>query len=1023
VNPLIECLGWTLVNFVWQGAVVALLLAIALRMLRRAPANLRYLAGCVALALMVLAPLVTSYCVAKRAEPAPAVSAEQAPVVVAPTVVTAPAPHGTKLVVAAKPVHVQEELNRRLNSVLPWLVTGWFAGVLALSCRLLAGWLRIRRWKCGATEAFAESWREKLDELARRLSISRPVRLVQSALVEVPTVIGWLRPIILLPTSCMTGLSPQQLESILAHELAHIYRHDYLVNLLQSAVETLLFYHPAVWWVSRRIREERENCCDDIAVKICGDPVAYARALATLEELRAAPAQLALAARGGSLLQRIQRLLGKSGGNASPRAWPWAGAMVVVALMAVGIGLRENRAMASESPGPETFITTFGVYHYTNFGTVRELTIQTNGVYLSASRWLLRSSADEWTWTAVGDWFVYIGKDWHVWAYDGAQGLCVMEADSRSSRTMPLGHLDEIPPDAVLKRLPKELRKTALENATPNSEKRQQFEEMIHDAEGQNIEKQHPQKEGRSKTADASHPESVSDRAVSQITNGRAAILEKLPRIWIPSVEYDSLPLSNVINNLSDQAKLHDLSHLGINFFIVQEKAGSHAGNSIKAGTVKQLATSGSTDAGSVKITIKPALTYFRMSDVLDEIVKGADKPIQYKILDYGIEFSLNPNPPRQTHFETVTGTNRDRGQLTITFTPTAFGPPATSLAQAALDSNAPASSPSPLIPPANLLVATNATFSVAASGTPTLSYQWVFNGTNIAGATHEKPQINIKVKFVEISEAISNSSGFDWVLNDAWSTFKTNQTPLPKFVSPYILKDSNSTTAVELNVTNSIISQSMAILNERQFPVAMRSLERHAGVDILTTPEVTTLDNRQAQIQMLDMITVVVGTNTAPAEGKTSSHFLTENLGLGPIFNVMPKVSDDRLSVKLKMTASVTEFKGYAKVDPPTPQLYGRKLEAEATVPDGQTIVLAGRGPVTSVIMKDKVPVLGDIPLLGRLFQRKSTYTTRKNLLVFVTPTLINADGSRYHFEAELDGKSPSAPPSASRDEAKKTN
>ena len=104
--------------------------------------------------------------------------------------------------------------------------------------------------------------------------------------VDVPTVIGWLKPVVLLPASALAGLSPNQVEAILAHELAHIRRHDYLVNLLQTLVETLLFYHPAVWWLSRRIRAERENCCDDLAVSLCGDPVAYAAALAELEDLR-----------------------------------------------------------------------------------------------------------------------------------------------------------------------------------------------------------------------------------------------------------------------------------------------------------------------------------------------------------------------------------------------------------------------------------------------------------------------------------------------------------------------------------------------------------------------------------------------------------------------------------------------------------------------------------------------------------------------------------------------------------------
>jgi BlaR1 peptidase M56/Bacterial type II and III secretion system protein len=178
------------------------------------------------------------------------------------------------------------------------------------------------------------------------LELSRPVRLLQSALVEVPTVIGWLRPVILLPASCVTGLTPRQLESIIAHELAHIRRHDYLVNILQSAVETLLFYHPAVWWVSRRVREERELCCDDLVVEVCGDRVGYARALATLEELRPASAQFALAAAGAPLLQRIRRLAGQPERSAGRAFWPVAGITLLLVLGILAAGMREHRAAA-----------------------------------------------------------------------------------------------------------------------------------------------------------------------------------------------------------------------------------------------------------------------------------------------------------------------------------------------------------------------------------------------------------------------------------------------------------------------------------------------------------------------------------------------------------------------------------------------------------------------------------------------------------------------------------------------------
>src|SRR5205085_6589248 len=119
-------------------------------------------------------------------------------------------------------------------------------------------------------------------------------RLCRSALVEVPTAIGFMKPVILLPASTLTGLAPAQIEAILAHELAHIRRHDYFVNLLQSVIETLLFYHPAVWWVSRRVREERELCCDDLAVRASGDAIAYARALSELERLKGEGVTLAM---------------------------------------------------------------------------------------------------------------------------------------------------------------------------------------------------------------------------------------------------------------------------------------------------------------------------------------------------------------------------------------------------------------------------------------------------------------------------------------------------------------------------------------------------------------------------------------------------------------------------------------------------------------------------------------------------------------------------------------------------------
>ena len=176
--------------------------------------------------------------------------------------------------------------------------SGWLAGVVAAHASP-DEWLAVGAAnEIVRTAPVAEQWQMAAVRLSRRLHIATPVKLLESTLVDVPTVIGWLKPVMLLPASALAGLAPAQLEAIFAHELAHVRRHDYLVNLLQTVVETLLFYHPAVWWLSARIRAERENCCDDLAVALCGDPVAYARALADLEELRGTGGRLVMAANG-----------------------------------------------------------------------------------------------------------------------------------------------------------------------------------------------------------------------------------------------------------------------------------------------------------------------------------------------------------------------------------------------------------------------------------------------------------------------------------------------------------------------------------------------------------------------------------------------------------------------------------------------------------------------------------------------------------------------------------------------------
>ena len=298
VSPILESLGWALLQFLWQGALLALLLLAWQVLARQAPAPMKYAAGCIAMLLMLGSFTATVYLELPKT-PAPVIENRlTAAVPLSPAKASAPASAAVPFLPAKGVPSIPTN----------WIACAWLLGVAAMSLYSMLGWARVQRLRRHFLQPVDFAC---LDTLQRRLGISRAVRLYTSALAQAPVVIGWLRPVILLPVTALTGLSESQLRAILAHELAHIRRHDYLVNLLQTAIETLLFYHPAVWWVGKQIRQQREHCCDDIAVALTGDPVAYAAALADMEEIRARIPQPALAANGGELLPRIRRLLGE----------------------------------------------------------------------------------------------------------------------------------------------------------------------------------------------------------------------------------------------------------------------------------------------------------------------------------------------------------------------------------------------------------------------------------------------------------------------------------------------------------------------------------------------------------------------------------------------------------------------------------------------------------------------------------------------------------------------------------------
>jgi uncharacterized protein (TIGR03435 family) len=323
-QPWVERLGLTLLHFPWQGAIIAAIYAGAREYgARTFGPNGRYFLACAALTAMAIAPALTWM------------------------LLRGPAPESAAVSFAAPMSAARSEPARSNSLALPndiypappgpflsWVVALWLIGATGFSLRLLGGWILAERLRSGMVRPAPAEWQRTLDRLKTCISVPGPVRLVVSGLLQAPAAVGWLRPIVLVPVGALAGLPSAQIEALLLHELAHIRRHDYLVNILQSAIEAVFFYHPAVWWISGHMRAERELCCDDIAVSVTGEAAIYARALAAFDSARWIQPTV-MAVNGGSLAERIARLLGQPSTSRRGSCGP----VTVPALLLLAIGV------------------------------------------------------------------------------------------------------------------------------------------------------------------------------------------------------------------------------------------------------------------------------------------------------------------------------------------------------------------------------------------------------------------------------------------------------------------------------------------------------------------------------------------------------------------------------------------------------------------------------------------------------------------------------------------------------------
>lgn len=330
-------LGWTLLHTLWQGA----LLLIALRLIQWvAPtlkSSVKYLLNCSALALLLVISFGTFLYLYDETGHLSIQS------------LTSQHFYYTFNFSAATASSYWNEFVQQINFQIPWIITAWLIGVLIFSMRFTIGLLYIRFLKSDAIAVNA-FWNSQLILLSHRIGIKKWIALVESVHIDKPIVVGYLKPMILLPIGLLSGLPYDQIEAILLHELSHIKRYDYLINLIQSIIEIVLFFNPFVWIISKMIREEREHCCDDAVLCSGSTRITYAMALAQLEVRRSQHTpDLALALNKNKyhVLKRIKRIMETSVKNNEGKSRPLAIITIVITALicASWLGIERNSEM------------------------------------------------------------------------------------------------------------------------------------------------------------------------------------------------------------------------------------------------------------------------------------------------------------------------------------------------------------------------------------------------------------------------------------------------------------------------------------------------------------------------------------------------------------------------------------------------------------------------------------------------------------------------------------------------------
>ena len=335
---LFDKIGLIIFHFAWQATVIALISGLLLFVLKNSNSRLRYIICCFSMILMLVIPIYLSLSNFIKDSYSFKVTAftQQTPVDTKEVF-----DKGKLIAIQYRSRQIQitsyEELMNFVKRHISFISMIWMLGVMLITFYRIYGFSKVRSLIRRAQQLEENSWETKIKEMMCRTGITRAITILQTTSIDTPAVVGFLKPVLLIPVSYFTGVESKYIEAILLHELAHIKRYDYLVNSIQLIIETLGFFHPAVWWISNRMRKERENCCDDFAVEILGDKLIYAKSLVQLEEIRLNPSFMT-AANGSNLSHRVSRLLGKKSKNFNSPLFNLAVPSVLILFLIASLG-------------------------------------------------------------------------------------------------------------------------------------------------------------------------------------------------------------------------------------------------------------------------------------------------------------------------------------------------------------------------------------------------------------------------------------------------------------------------------------------------------------------------------------------------------------------------------------------------------------------------------------------------------------------------------------------------------------